>query len=240
LGTIQQNFITEPLNKTSEVSNSCWTLFLDATMMAIEDKVKKTELMKDIWYADKRDMVKWGGLINLCRAKIIPTIMQVAYFRQEISPGLKFDGKIIPFPGEVHNFFRDLENIKALGKITGIRIKVFIEPFNNDSRIEYHRILIKKIKTLNNPKVIFLDPDNGVAPSFCKDEHVAPEEIADIWEALSPGDFLVLYQHLFRKPGWADLSRDKLAKACSVKLKEVHSWSSDLAHDVVFFYLEKQ
>jgi hypothetical protein len=195
--------------------------------------------MKDIWYADKRDMVKWGGLINLCHVNNIKTIIQVAYFREAVIPKLNFNGKLMVFPEQVQKHFRNIENIKELGKIAGISIEVFKKPFSNSSRTEYQQVLIKKINTINNSKIVFLDPDNGLAPGNCKEEHVKFEEVSDIWKNLLKQDILVFYQHLFRKSGWAEINRDKLAEACSVKLSRVNTWSSDLAHDVVFYFVEK-
>jgi hypothetical protein len=145
----------------------------------------------------------------------------------------------LAFPKPVKNHFRDIENIKQLGKTTGIDIQVFKQPFDHTSRIDYHKNLIRKIEVIKQRKVVFLDPDNGLAPENCKEEHVKSEEVTDVWKVLSPGDCLVFYQHLFRKAGWAEINRKKLAGACAVKTNRVHTWSSDLAHDVVFFFIEK-
>ena len=177
--------------------------------------------MKDIWYADKRDIVKWGGLINLCQVNNISTIVQVAYYREEALPKLKFKGKLVTFPEQVQGHFRNIEKIKELGNVTGINIDVFKKPFNNDSRNEYQQTLIRKINAITKTKIVFLDPDNGLAPGICKEEHVKSEEVSDIWKNLLPRDILVFYQHLFRKPGWAEINKDKLARACSVKLNRV-------------------
>jgi hypothetical protein len=195
--------------------------------------------VKDIFYADKRDMVKWGGIISLCQANSIKTVIQVAYYREDALPQLKFNDKLIEFPEQVQRHFRNVENIKELGNKIGINIRVFKEPFSNGLRTEYHRILIKKLNVYKQPKIVFLDPDNGLAPDVCKEEHVKSEEVSDIWKNLSSQDILVFYQHLFRKPGWAEINRTKLAKACMVKTSLVHTWSSDLAHDVIFYFIEK-
>ena len=184
-------------------------------------------------------MVKWGGLIALSQGANITTIVQVAYYRQAELPKLKFDGKSLAFPEQVRNHFRNIENITQLGKTTGIGIEVFKKPFTHDSRVDYHKILLRKIKAIKKQKIVFLDPDNGLAPGNCKDEHVKSEEVTDVWQVLSSGDYLVFYQHLFRKADWAEINRKKLAEACSIKLNQVHTWSSELAHDVVFFYIGK-
>jgi len=37
--------------------------------------------MKDIWYADKRDLVKWSVLLKLDEINQIDRISQIAYYR---------------------------------------------------------------------------------------------------------------------------------------------------------------
>jgi len=195
--------------------------------------------MKDIFYADKRDMAKWGGMIHLCNLKKIGTVIQVAYYRESSLPKLNFDGKMVDFPDEIKMHFRNIENISLLGKYAGVNIKVFKEPFSHETRNEYHERLIKNLNRYKNPKVVFLDPDNGLAPGTCKEEHVAPDEVKEIWDGLKKNDILVFYQHMYRRTGWDITSRDNLAKACRVIPNRVQQWSSEIAHDVVFFFIEK-
>ena len=37
--------------------------------------------MRDIWYADNRDLIKWGALFHLARVFEAVRILQVAYYR---------------------------------------------------------------------------------------------------------------------------------------------------------------
>lgn len=40
--------------------------------------------MRDIWYSDNRDLVKWGVLAHIARTQFLKTIVQVPYWRQEM------------------------------------------------------------------------------------------------------------------------------------------------------------
>jgi hypothetical protein len=44
---------------------------------------------------------------------------------------------------------------------------------------------------------------------------------------------------MYRKSGWGEISKANLANACMMKPNSVQTWSSELAHDVVFFFVEK-
>jgi len=44
--------------------------------------------MKDTWYGDRRDLVKWGTLVHLARSEQIMTVIQVAFLRKGERPPL--------------------------------------------------------------------------------------------------------------------------------------------------------
>jgi hypothetical protein len=52
--------------------------------------------MKDQWYADNRDLVKWGVLLELCRQFHAIRILQVLCYRPSDwqEKNLKIDGKL--------------------------------------------------------------------------------------------------------------------------------------------------
>ena len=39
--------------------------------------------MRDWWYGDKRDIVKWGAILVLARKQSINTVLQVALYRPD-------------------------------------------------------------------------------------------------------------------------------------------------------------
>ena len=71
--------------------------------------------MRDLFYGDDRDLVKWGVLLKLAERFGAARILQVAYFRHEgrWAP-LEIDGQECPMPGEVIRHFRDIRDIRRL------------------------------------------------------------------------------------------------------------------------------
>ena len=56
--------------------------------------------MKDIWYGDEGDVVKWSVLLHLARSEGLRLIVQVAFFRHE-EPALETPDCEVDIPDEV-------------------------------------------------------------------------------------------------------------------------------------------
>jgi hypothetical protein len=201
--------------------------------------------MKDKFYGDKRDPVKWGGIVSLCTEKDINTVVQVAYYREDKLGKIEFDdGYSVDLPESVKKHFpRNIYDIKRLGKPANLDIRVIDEEVDTnfgDDRQGYCDKVCEKIKGIGERKVVFLDPDNGLEPNNCKAEHVKCSEVKEVWDSLKTGDILGFYQHQFRNRNWRKLHRNKLAKACKVNRSQVRMWWSDgIAKDVVFYFIER-
>jgi hypothetical protein len=202
--------------------------------------------MKDRFYGDNRDLVKWGGIVHICHEKSIRTVLQVAYYRKdEWGETINFNGKSIALPGEVIKHFRDIQDITRLGRRAKLRILVFGIEFSKAKREAYCRRVLNRIKSVNHMnqrKMVFLDPDTGLAPEKCEAEHVTEGEVRQIWESLSrkDKDVLVFYQHNTHSNGWEESNRKKLSKWCRVGQKRVKMWSAkEIAGDVVLYFIER-
>ena len=58
--------------------------------------------MRDKWYGDKRDLIKWGVLLRLADHFDAMRILQLAYYRpSEFVGRLEIDGQECDIPGEV-------------------------------------------------------------------------------------------------------------------------------------------
>lgn len=199
--------------------------------------------MKDEWYADKRDLVKWGGIVHLCETKDIKTVIQVAYYRESTYSDIKFDKRSIPLNENVKKHFRDIRDIKRLGHSTGIDIKILDDSFYQD-RSDYHLKICNTIQEMSKGKLVFLDPDTGLnsgtAPSR---KLITTEEVNKIWGYLKPTDILVFYQQAHRfKPHletFATIKKQLAKKGClNVKIERIHEWFADKI-DVRFFFIER-
>ena len=86
---------------------------------------------------------------------------------------------------------------------------------------------------------MLLDPDTGIEPKKARPEHVKTDDIQKLWEALSQGDWLVLYQHAFRETNWRETTCEKFAEACGVE--KVRTFEArDIVSDVMFFAANKR
>jgi hypothetical protein len=200
--------------------------------------------MRDIWHGDKRDLVKWSGIVYLCQLKQITNVLHVVYYRKERSwPKIDFDGSETPLPDNVIKHFRDVDDISRLADNCGLVVRLVKREFNGRNRNQYNGELINNIKSIskNKKKIVFLDPDTGLAPKTGTRKHVMPEEVKKIWNHLNNDDVLVFYQHSFhiRDREWITVRRKEMAKCCSVGKEQVKMWLSQHAHDVVFFFIEK-
>lgn len=71
--------------------------------------------MRDEWYGDKRDLVKWGILIVLAEQAGLQHIVQIAYYRPTTWPLLNIDGIDVPIPPPVLSHSRNVGDVIRLG-----------------------------------------------------------------------------------------------------------------------------
>jgi len=196
--------------------------------------------MRDKWYADNRDLIKWSGIIHLCLTRRIKTAIQIPYYRSEEWPAMVFDDEEIPLSPPVIEHFRDIRDIKRLSERIDLEIVVFQEYFDPSHRVKYHNDVCAKLHGIKGKKVVFVDPDKGLAIQKYAAEHVKPNEVREIWRSLNLGDILVFYQHRFRNKDWLKLRRNQLSDICGVEVSRVRTWlAQQIAHDVAFYYIEK-
>ena len=201
--------------------------------------------MQDIWYADKRDLVKWSVLIKLAEINDVDKILQIAYYRKSKfkETEIYIDGKSHQIPDEVVNHFRIIRRIQNIRELkTDIEICIFDELFEN--RQEYHDKVVRLLADQKNKKcIVFLDPDTGLQPPKSRPgyQHVLNDEVKRIWDEMKNDDILVFYQHgnLSGQP-WKEPKRMQLANAIGVDDNLVKVANGDrIAHDVVFYFLFK-
>jgi len=194
--------------------------------------------VKDTWYGDDRDLVKWGTLVHLAHREKIRQVVQVAFLRKGERPPLKTSQGEVAIDDEVWAHFRDVESVERLGPRTGLHINVISQSFDPAHRQDYMSQVVDCLRNIRENKVVLLDPDTGIAPQTARPEHVRADEIRHVWEALVEGDWLVLYQHGFRRPDWRSLRRQQFEEASCTEEVEVFE-SRRIANDVVFFAARK-
>jgi len=192
--------------------------------------------MKDIWYADNRDLVKWSILIHLAKQYDINHILQIAYYRESEFGTITIDDSEFTIPKEVQDHFRNIKNIKNIAG--SVAVDVLNQEFDDrDTYLKQVMLAIEKYN--NNSVIIFLDPDTGLEPNNPNLNHVLDKEANKIWGELKPGDIIVFYQHQTNRNGqpWIEPKRQQFSKAIDTPIENVKIASGNkIARDVVFFY----
>lgn len=194
--------------------------------------------MKGIWYGDRRDRVKWGGLVYLVRSFGISHIVHISYFRDGQRPELEVDGQREPLPKEVWSHFSDLKNIDRLADRVNLKVIPMSTLFCPSLRERYVQEVIAELDKAPRPLIAFCDPDTGIAPREPKPEHVAKEDLESFWVALRSGDVLVVYQHAHRQKAWVEPRRQAMATAVGADVQIVTG--SSIAGDVALLWARKE
>ena len=195
--------------------------------------------MKDIWYGDNRDLIKWSVLLHLAREYNAKKILQIAYYRKSNFKSFEIDGVNHSMPEEIINHFRRITNIETL------KLEVPVHVFDTvlDDRKVYLPESLKFIKRFQNSNtVVFLDPDTGLEPKRHGLQHVLELEAKTIYDNLMRGDVFVFYQHQTNRNGrpWIEPKRKQLARALNIDLNNLKiAYGQFVAHDVAFYYCTK-
>ena len=193
--------------------------------------------MQDQWYGDKRDLVKWGTLLELARKYQVTQILQVLYHRSNIWNPIEIDGDFVPIPDEVIQHFRDAKSICNLN--SSVLVQVLGETFSDRER--YLQYVVGEIQARKGiKKIVFLDPDTGLEPRDGRPnrKHVLEGELEMIWNSLSDGDVLVFYQHQPHIPDWINTKKRQFAEVIRVPDAK-RAYAPLTAPDVVFFFAQK-
>ena len=195
--------------------------------------------MRDKWYADNRDLVKWGVLLTLAEHYEAKHILQVLYYRPTEWAQLDLDGEQAPIPEAVIRHFRRVSAVSAIE--ASAPVEAVSDKFEN--RDDYNRLVIDRIRTRSTtPGIVFLDPDTGLEPQTPSFNHVLCCELKNLWAELRSGDVLVFYQHQTNMNGqqWIKPKKRQFEQAIGLPNDTAKlSRSEQIARDVVFFYAQK-
>jgi hypothetical protein len=195
--------------------------------------------VKDTWYGDKRDLVKWGALVHLACREDLDKIIQVAFLRRGDRPLLETGHGEVAVAEEVWDHFRDVESVESLKTGTRPVIRVLAQPFDPSNRQGYVDHVTDILRQHEHQKkVVLLDPDTGMEPRRARAEHVKEEEVRRVWDALADDDWLVVYQHGFRRTDWRGMKKRQFERICSRRQAEAFQ-STAIASDVVLFAVKK-
>lgn len=196
--------------------------------------------MRGLWYGDRRDRVKWGGLIHLAKTYKILQILQIAYLRDGKKMELIVGNmkETFSLAEEVWRHFSDLQGIRRLGEVVGINIEVRAGVFDPEKRDEYVEATVAELKATPRPLIAFLDPDTGLSPTKkAKPEHVAWSDLEKIWEALEEDDVLAVYQHGDRTSSWIESRRKLFSERVGAPCQAIIG--KEIAGDVALLWCQR-
>jgi hypothetical protein len=195
--------------------------------------------MRDKFYSDNRDLVKWAILHRLAEIFQAQRILQLAFYRPSDFAKIVIDGAEHDIPPEVLAHFRDLRLVESIN--SKIKISVFDRLFRDRGHyLKAIKIFLSEF--LKERCVVFLDPDTGLEPQKPSLDHVLELEAKAIWKATKPDDVYVFYQHQTNRAGqpWIEPKRIQLEKALDLGKDSIKvACGLEIAADVVFFYTKK-
>lgn len=196
--------------------------------------------MRNKWFSDNRDLIKWSVLLTLARRIRADRIIQIAFLNPSEYGGIEIDGERHQIPLEVLSHFRDIRNVTGLSQHP--RISVF-DIFLRE-RDSYLQAALRYVASFSDERcVVFLDPDTGLEPNGGGgSKHVLNHEARAFWDALPQGSMFVFYQHETNKAGkpWIEEKCAQLSDAIGVPPNEIGVASGqNISGDVVFFHASK-
>ena len=222
-----------------------WSLDEDGKVNGVHTS-RGAGAVRDIWYGDNRDLVKWGVLLKLANLHGASRIVQVAYYRPET---IEIDGVGYPMPDAVMaHFSRSVMDIVRLnvGDSPSVQINLVNSPLS--SRDAYMRKVLEQLAALSvspdSPCIIFLDPDTGLEPPKAKPglQHVLESELTEIWNVMRGNDVLVFYQHgplVAKGASWIEPKQRQFECALGLSKGAAKMARGKVATDVVFFFAQK-
>ena len=206
-------------------------------------------LMRDWWYGDKRDLVKWGAVPVLARKWSIRAVLQVALYRSAIYDyHLSIGNTTKSLPVEVVRHFRDIDDIQRLAEATNLKIDIHKDTFQwnrefrtkKDFREDYFDKVTTKIRHYRDSVIVFLDPDTGIAPLNYDYKHVTHREIRKTLRAMKIGDVLLFYQHARRgDKDWINSTKKEFSEAIGTGVPIDTIICNQIASDVMFLVVER-
>jgi hypothetical protein len=195
--------------------------------------------VKERWFADDRDLVKWSALLHFAREHSLTRIIQVAYARADERPQVTIGEHIVAVDDAVWTFFRDLQRIRQLGATVGIPIDVIDDTFDPKNRAAYQQRVVDVLAARSDAALLlFHDPDTGLQPTRASAEHVVREEVQACWRQLAMDDWLALYQHARHDKSWLEDVRRELSALCDgVPIGLVRS--TEIGKDVALLFARK-
>jgi len=177
--------------------------------------------MQDRFYADKKDVWKWTVAL---RAAALAS-RRVLYVAMRTESETKSHSKLFREQDEVTRrmveFFdkevRELSACPRLERITGLDTSIELVPELYSAKDPaYFRGIENRLRNREKGRkyVVLLDPDTGIeSKSPDKHKHLLLKDVVSVWDWMSVGDTLLVYQERYFKADWREQKRNQLEEA---------------------------
>lgn len=148
------------------------------------------------------------------------------------------DEKVVAFFNEEREAIESRKEVKSLSRITRLptmwsppffSVGVIDSDFNNATRGRYFRDTCTELRS-HGPVIAFLDPDTGISINRVAEQYVLPQEAGLVFDALSEGSCLLIYQHNPQQKDWKSKKLSNLNDSLDVPAQIVMDGG-----DIVFY-----
>lgn len=145
--------------------------------------------MREIWYGDKPDIVKWAAVKEIADRAGTKKVLQVLFYRPDLlsvesATGNRRAVAKRRIPCQVYRHVgKSLTRAIDLGNDLGLDVALIDDVFDTARRSEYIQAVVGCIMSFRK-LVVLLDPDTGIEAQRPDRGHVTRREIGIIWSSM--------------------------------------------------------
>ncbi len=203
--------------------------------------------MKNQYFGDTKDLFKYDLVEYLVRR--VPGVDRFTFVTMLTEKDDGTDGNKLDYSGRpgslntdlvgylrerVSSGRRNVSEIREYYEARGIGIEIYGEHefFTHAARSEYFGGIDDALLAHS---VIVLDPDNGFETKRSNKRHVLRSEVADLYERMTAGSILAVFQHFRREKH--DLTIERVSRGLEEACRRKPLWICD--NEIMFFLLDK-
>jgi hypothetical protein len=186
--------------------------------------------MRNEFYGDRKDVWKWSVVLTVAGKQ-----KPIVYVPMLTANDGNLFGVVENAHPDVVAFFEAERKLfqsspRNVGRIVNLlpgRIRIIGRDFRNACRSKHFQDVASELGRHSEPVVLLVDPDNGLACTKPGKQHIADSELRLLWESLSTGSTLLLFQVSGgRKKDWLNDRMQAFAEALSIGSSAVQSNSN--------------
>lgn len=153
--------------------------------------------MRNEFYGDRKDVWKWTVATRAAgERKPICYVPMLTRNDGNLFTAVKNAAPAVAtfFDSERKLFESSARDVKRIENLLRGRISILGGEFRHARRQEYFQGVAARLKHLDEPVVLLVDPDNGLACTKSGKQHIEDGELRLLWDCLKPCSTLLLFQ----------------------------------------------